>query len=136
MRWWWLRFSGVVESTGLGYESVKRFESDPSRGMNPRRESRCRREKKEGGRSLDPWGVVSGGSSLLSRSVKLRARVLSVAGVDRSDPTPGVADSRLGQGGCEPREGPHGKLKITSLDHPGVFVDVARIAIQTLTVTF
>jgi len=31
-----LRFSGVVESTGSGYESVKRFESDPLRGMNPR----------------------------------------------------------------------------------------------------
>jgi len=54
------RFSGVVESTGPGYESVKRFESDPSRGMNRRRESRCRRKKK--GESC-PWGVVSGGFS-------------------------------------------------------------------------
>jgi len=40
-----LRFSGVVESTGPGYESVKRFESHPSRGMNPRRESQCRTER-------------------------------------------------------------------------------------------
>lgn len=29
-------FGGCRESTGSGYESVKRFESDPSRGMNPR----------------------------------------------------------------------------------------------------
>lgn len=55
----------------------------------------------------------------------MRAYVLNVAGVVRRPHATGVADSRLEQDGKE-AEGPHGKLKITSLDHPGVFADSRR----------
>lgn len=80
-------FDGV-ESTGPGYESVKRFESNPSRGMISPRES----PRTKGA------NLVSGGSPFRSLSLSSRRRILAVLFRVASCPGGGLATLRHGGG--------------------------------------